>query len=174
MAPTTEELAQAVGAEAAHQFQEATKKITHCLGQLGDEQVWWRQAETQNSIANILLHLCGNVRQWIISGIGGASDIRDRPKEFSDRQMISKAELRQRLETVVQEACEILAKTTPEELLKSRRIQGFDVTTVEAIFKTVTHFVGHAHQVVYITRCLLGDSYRFEWAPTTKEQGAPK
>jgi uncharacterized damage-inducible protein DinB len=174
MAPTSEELARAVGSEAAHQFREAAGKINHCLSQLSDEQVWWRQAQSQNSIANVLLHLCGNMRQWIISGIGGAPDIRDRPGEFSQRQAIPKAELQQRLDDVVREACGILAGTTPEDLLARQRIQGFDVTALEAILKTVTHFVGHAHQVVYITRCLLGDAYRFQWAPATPEQGAAK
>jgi hypothetical protein len=174
MPPTSEELAKAVGDEAAHQFQEAMKKINHCLSQLSEEQVWWRQADAQNSIANVLLHLCGNVRQWIVSGIGGEPDIRDRPKEFSERQAIPKAELWQRLNDVVDQACTVLANTTASELLAPRRIQGFDVTAVGAIFKTVTHFVGHAHQIVYITRCLLGEAYRFEWAPATAEQGAPK
>jgi uncharacterized damage-inducible protein DinB len=174
MSPTIEELTGAVDSEAAHQLQEATKKITHCLSQLSDEQVWWRQSDSQNSIANVLLHLCGNVRQWIVSGIGGEPDIRDRPKEFSERQMIPKAELLRRLDDVVGHATAVLSRVSAAELLTSRRVQGFDVTGLEAIFKVVTHFVGHAHQIVYITRYLLGDAYRFEWAPTTPEQGVAK
>jgi hypothetical protein len=66
----------------------------------------------------------------------------------------------------------VLAKTTATDLLRRRRIQGFDVTALGAIFDSVPHFVGHTHQIVYITRCLLGDAYRFEWVPETSEQGA--
>ena len=73
MASTTEELAQAVVYEAADRLKESVAKIKHCLNQLGDEQVWWRQSESQNSIGNIILHLCGNLRQWIVSGVGTRS-----------------------------------------------------------------------------------------------------
>jgi hypothetical protein len=73
----------------------------------------------------------------------------------------------------VAEADQALAKLEPARLLEARRIQGFDVTFLHAILDTAAHFVGHTHQVVYITRMRLGDSYRFEWAPATAEQGAP-
>jgi hypothetical protein len=171
MSARTEELAQAVATEAGNRLAESVKKIKHCLSQLNDEQVWWRQAESQNSIANIILHLCGNVRQWIISGIGGKPDIRDRPSEFSERRMISKAELLRCLDEVTEEARAVLAKSTAAGLLGRRRIQGFDVTVLGAVFDSVPHFVGHTHQIVYITRSLLGDAYRFEWKPETPEQG---
>jgi len=174
MSPTTEELAGAVATEASNRLAESARKIQHCLNQLSEEQVWWRQSESQNSIANILLHLCGNVRQWIVSGIGGQPDLRDRPQEFSQRRAIPKAELLQQLDDVVRDATAVLSETTAADLLARRRIQGFDVTALAAIFDSVTHFVGHTHQIVYITRSLLGDAYRFQWAPATPEQGAPQ
>lgn len=172
MTPTPEELAQAVVSEAVVRLEESVKKIKHCVSQLDDEQVWWRQSESQNSIANIVLHLCGNVRQWIVSGIGGQADNRDRPTEFSERRVIPKAELLTQLDGVVQEARAVLGKTTAPELLARRNIQGFDVTVLEAIFDSVPHFVGHTHQIVYITRFLLGNAYQFQWTPTTPEEGA--
>jgi hypothetical protein len=80
---TADELAAAVGTEAANELTSALGKIKHCLGQLSDEQVWWRPRPSLNSIGNLILHLCGNVRQWIVGGLGGAADSRDRPAEFS-------------------------------------------------------------------------------------------
>jgi len=173
MQPTAEELVYVLASEAANQLLESVDKIEHCLNQLSDDQVWWRQAEAQNSIGNIILHLCGNGRQWIVSGIGGEPDVRDRPKEFSERRVISRAELLQRLHAVVGQAAAALSKTTVADLLAYRRIQGFDVTGLNAVFHSVPHFVGHTYQIVYITRCLLGDAYRFQWTPATPEQGAP-
>ena len=173
MAPSVEEVGRAVVAEASLRLTESVKKIRHCLGQSTDKQVWWRQAESQNSIGNIILHLCGNVRQWIISGIGGQPDIRDRPKEFSERRMLPKDELLRQLDEVVEQARVALAKTTATELLKHRRIQGFEVTVLAAIFDSVPHFVGHTHQIVFVTRSLLSDAYKFEWTPSMPEQGAP-
>src|SRR4029077_4440954 len=81
---TADEMAAAVGREAATELTSALAKIKHCLGQLTEEQVWWRSRPSLNSIGNLILHLCGNVRQWIVAGLGGAADSRDRPAEFAE------------------------------------------------------------------------------------------
>ena len=66
-------------------------KIKQCVDQLSEEDIWWRGHESDNSIGNLLLHLSGNIRQWIISGIGGQTDARNRPKEFAERTHIPKS-----------------------------------------------------------------------------------
>jgi hypothetical protein len=126
-----------------------------------------------NSVANILLHLCGNVRQWIIAGVPRAPDTRDRPREFTERGPIPKDELLRRLDAVVREADAVLAAATERQLLEPRRIQGFDETVLSATFDSLAHFNGHTQEIIYITRLQLGDAYKFAWAPTTPEQGAP-
>jgi hypothetical protein len=170
---TADELAAAVGTEAANELASALAKIKHCLGQLTDEQVWWHPRPSLNSIGNLILHLCGNMRQWILAGLGGAADSRDRPAEFAERGPIPRDELLRRLEDVVAEARAVLARLTARQLLEARRIQGFVVTGVAAIFDSVPHFRGHTQEIVSMTRWQLGDAYRFAWAPTTPEQGAP-
>ena len=82
---TADELAVVVGAAAANELGSALLRIKHCLGQLNDEQVWHRSQPGLNSIGNLILHLCGNMRQWVIAGLGGASDGRNRPAEFAER-----------------------------------------------------------------------------------------
>jgi hypothetical protein len=158
-----DELAVAVGGEAGKELTSALAKIKHCLGQLTDEQVWWRSRPSLNSVGNLILHLCGNLRQWIVAGLGGAADGRDRPAEFAERGPIPKDELLRKLEAVVDEARAVLARQTARQLLKRRRIQGFDVT----------HFRGHTQEIISLTRLQLGDAYKFAWTPTTPEQGAP-
>jgi hypothetical protein len=170
---TADELATAVGSEAGNELSSALDKIKHCLGQLTEEQVWWRSQPSMNSIGNLILHLCGNVRQWIIAGLGGAVDRRDRPAEFSERGPIPKDELLHRLEAVVDEAKAVLGRLTARRLLEARCIQGFDVTGLGAIFDSVPHFRGHTQEIISMTRLRLGDAYKFAWAPTTTEQGAP-
>lgn len=170
---TTDQLASAVGSEASHELQEALNRIKHCLSQLNDEQIWWRPVESQNSIGNIILHLCGNLRQWIVCGLGGGQDVRNRPQEFAERRAIPKAELLERLEAAVTEAATVLPAVTASELLRVRRIQGFDVTGMAAIFSAVPHFRGHAQEIICRSRFLLGERYQFEWKPLTPEQGAP-
>jgi len=141
---TADELATAVGTEAANELASALARIKHCLGQLSDKQVWWRSHPSLNSVGNLILHLCGNVRQWIVAGLGGAVDSRDRPAEFAERSPIPKEELLGMLEAVVGEARAVLARQTARQLLEARRIQGFDVTGLKANFDSVPHFRGHA------------------------------
>ena len=171
---TADELAAAVGAEAAHELANALEKIEHCLGQLSDEQVWQRPRPSLNSVGNLLEHLCGNVRQWLVAGLGGAPDVRDRPAEFAERGPIPKAELRRRLREVVEEARRALERQTARQWLEARRMQGCEVTGLRALFDSVPHFRGHTQEIVHMTRALLGDAYQFHWRPTTPEEGAPK
>jgi hypothetical protein len=170
---TADELATAAGTEAANELASALGKIKHCLGQLSDELVWWRSLPSLNSVGNIVLHLCGNLRQWIVAGLGGATDVRDRPAEFAERGPISRDECLRRLEAVVDEARAVLARQTARQLLESRCMQGFDVTGLKAIFDSVPHFRRHTQEIIGMTRLQLGDAYKFAWTPTTPEQGGP-
>ena len=171
---TADELAAAVGAAAAHELDSARHRIAHCLRQLNETQVWHRSQPSLNSIGNLILHLCGNVRQWIIAGLGGAADARDRPAEFSEQGPIARAELLRQLDAVVDEAKAALAGQTARQLLEVRRIQGGEVTGLTALFDSVPHFRRHTQEIVYRTRLHLGDAYRFAWTPATVEEGAPK
>jgi hypothetical protein len=170
---TADQLAAAVGREAGNELTSALGRIKHCLGQLTDEQVWWRSRPSLNSIGNLILHLCGNVQQWIVAGLGGTKDIRDRPAEFAERRPIPKKELLHRLETVVGEAKQVLAGVNAGQLTQVRRIQGYEETGLAAIFSCIPHFRGHTQEIISMTRLELGDAYRFAWSPTTPEQGAP-
>jgi hypothetical protein len=168
-----DELAAAVGAAAAHELDSALERIKHCLGQLTDEHVWHRSLPGLNSIGNLILHLCGNLRQWIVTGLGTAPDVRNRPAEFAERGPVPKKALVRSLEAVVAEAKRVLAGVDAQQLAQPRRIQGFDVTGVAAIFDSVPHFRGHTQEIVHMTRLQLGDAYKFAWTPATPEQGAP-
>jgi hypothetical protein len=170
---TADELADAVGLAAANELTSALAKIKHCLGQLTVEQVWWRSRPSLNSIGNLILHLCGNLQQWIVVELGEGTDSRDRPAEFAELGPISKEELLTKLEGEILKAKAVLARQTASHLLKARRIQGFNVTGLTALFDSVPHFRGHTQEIVGMTRLQVGDGYKFAWAPTTAEQGAP-
>jgi hypothetical protein len=169
---TEHKIAQSIGQAAADELADAVSKIKHCLSQVSDEQGWWRPKPSLNSIGNLILHLCGNLRQWIVCGVGGAPDSRDRPKEFSERGPIPKAELLQRLDEVVGRAQAALLGLSADHILEHRRIQATDQTVISAIFDSVPHFRGHTQEIVLMTRLQLGDCYKFHWVPKSKEQGA--
>src|SRR5690348_3197444 len=170
---TADQFAAAVGAEASAVLRDSAELIRHCVAQLSDEQVWRREGEDRNSIGNLILHLCGNVRQWLISGVGGAKDVRDRPREFAERGPIPKAELLRRLQDALEEAITALHVVKSDQLMRKRRIQGFEVSGLGAIFSAVPHFKGHTQEIAHITRDLLGDGYRLHWVPAGPDQGAP-
>jgi hypothetical protein len=170
---TADELAGVVGTAAANELGSALERIKHCLNHLKEEQVWWRSSPGLNSTGNLILHLCGNLRQWIVAGVGGAADVRDRPAEFAEPGPVSKEDLLRNLEAVVAEAKGILAGITARQLEEVRRIQGFDVSGAAAIFDSVPHFRGHTQEIIHMTRSQLGDAYQFAWTPTTPDQGAP-
>ena len=136
-------------------------KIERCLEKLSDEQVWWRANPESNSIGNLLLRLSGNARQWIVSGLGGAPDARNRPQEFSERGKISQAELLSTLQRTVREVDGVLAQFDLTRILERRRIQGSDVTALEAILHVVEHFSMHTGQIILLTKLLSGTDLGF-------------
>lgn len=163
-------LANAFLSSAQQRLGRSTEHILHCVNQLDETQLWWRPTATQNSIGNLILHLCGNVRQWIISGVGGVPDVLDRPNEFADDARATKEELLGDLQGCVKEAQDTLAEVEPSQLLSSHRIQGFDTTLLPAILDTVSHFQGHTQEIIALTRQQLGEKYEFFWTPSTAEE----
>jgi len=141
---------------AAGKLEQLNSRIVDCLGRLTDEQIWLRGAETQNAAGNLVLHLCGNVRQWILSGVGGQSDTRQRDAEFAARGGASGAELAKRLQGVVGEAAGVIRGAAPERLTQMIRVQGHDVTVLEAIGHVTEHFAQYAGQIMYATKLLTG------------------
>src|SRR3954467_14763645 len=103
-------------------------RLRVCVESLSDEQVWWRPNEASNSIGNLVLHLNGNVWQWLVASFNRFKDERDRPAEFSATRDLSAADLLARLGQTIDEAAKVLARLTFEELLATWHIQGYTVT----------------------------------------------
>lgn len=142
-------------------LEQSSARIETCLGKLNEEQLWARGGENENAIGNLVLHLSGNVRQWIVSGVGGRLDIRQRDREFSARGGVSIPELAGRLRGTVEEAAAVLGAITPERLAERVVIQQYDVSVLEAIYHVVEHFSGHAGQIIFATKMLTGSDLGF-------------
>ena len=127
-------------------------KLRHCAAALPDEALWQRANESSNSIANLLMHLAGNVRQWIVSGIGGRPVERDRAAEFSARTGPSARALLGDLEAAVAESDSVLAGLSEEDLVRPCTIQGRETTVLAAIYHVVEHFAMHTGQIVLLTK----------------------
>jgi uncharacterized damage-inducible protein DinB len=136
-------------------------RIRDCVNKLEPDEIWARGHENENAIGNLVLHLSGNVGQWIISGIGGAPDTRERDTEFAARGGMETAELLGRLESAVKEAIVVIGRVTPERLTQRVVIQKYDLTVLEAIFHVVEHFAQHTGQIIFATKMLTGEDLGF-------------
>ena len=142
-------------------LKEYAVKIHLCLDELSDEDLWWRPNERANSIGNLLLHLAGNVRQWIVSGVGGAPDTRQRQREFDERGRLPRTEVLGRLDAALQDADRVLGDLDPAVLAQDRKIQGRDTNVFRAIYHVVEHFGMHTGQIAYITKLRTGADLGF-------------
>jgi uncharacterized damage-inducible protein DinB len=128
---------------------------------LSEEQLWWRPNEASNSIGNLLLHLSGNVRQWIVTSFSRQQDQRDRPAEFAERAGGPASDVLARLGATLDEAAVVLGRLTEEDLLTPMDIQGYHVTGLAAVYHVVEHFGMHYGQIIYITKALQGSDLGF-------------
>jgi uncharacterized damage-inducible protein DinB len=136
-------------------------RIESCLGKLTGEQIWARGGENENAVGNLALHLCGNVRQWIIAGVGGVPDTRQRDREFAARDAIPAPELAERLRTTVAQAVAVLDGVTAERLAERVVVQKYEMSVLLAIFHVVEHFSGHTGQIIFATKMLTGTDLGF-------------
>ena len=136
-------------------------RLRACVESLSDEQVWWRPHESSNSIGNLVLHLNGNVGQWLVASFNRLEDRRDRPVEFNAQGGISGAALLARLGTTMQQASEVLSRLTEADLLASFHIQGYHVSGLDAVYQVVEHFGIHYGQILYITKMLRNEDLGF-------------
>jgi uncharacterized damage-inducible protein DinB len=136
-------------------------RIQACLERLTPDQVWTRGSDSENAVGNLVLHLCGNVRQWVGFGIAGWPDVRERDSEFRARGGLAARELSERLNNTVQEAASVLRALPTERLTERTRVQNYDVTVLEAIYHVVEHFAEHTGQIIYATKQMTHEDLGF-------------
>jgi uncharacterized damage-inducible protein DinB len=133
-----------------------TEYLVACMKKLTDEQIWQRHGAYENAVGNLVLHLCGNARQWIMHGVGGVEDVRVRDKEFSANGGMSGAELIALFEATMDEAKDIIAAVPADRMTERVHPQGRDVSVLEAIYQVVGHVQQHVGQIILVTKQMLG------------------
>ncbi|MGA7340810.1 MAG: DUF1572 family protein [Terracidiphilus sp.] len=136
-------------------------RLKEAVSALTDEQVWWRPNEASNSIGNLILHLNGNVGQWLVASFNRDQDRRDRPAEFAAHGGLKATELLERLGATLAEAGNVLDRLSVEDLLAPYEIQGYNVRGLDAVYQVVEHFGLHYGQIVYIAKNLTGKDLGF-------------
>jgi uncharacterized damage-inducible protein DinB len=140
--------------QAVNRLEENTPKIKKCLDELSEPEIWQRPNASSNSVGNIILHLCGNITQYILSSLGATEDKRERDKEFSTEGGLSKVELFARLKATVDQATFTLKNINPNELTKVRSVQGYELSAIGIIIHVVEHYSYHTGQIIFWTKIL--------------------
>lgn len=135
-------------------------KVESCLERLTDEEIWWRPNEESNSIGNLLMHLEGSTRNWIISVAGESYSPRNRQQEFDERKHIPKGELLGKLRRTVTEGATILTSIDADQLLQKRPAGSEEVTVLWAIYHAVEHFAMHTGQIIMLAKMLSKERIR--------------
>lgn len=133
-------------------FEESVTRLKKCLNQLTEEETWYRPNEHSNSMGNITLHLCGNVRQWILTGLGKQNDKRTRQQEFDERGPISTKALIQKVDNLMLEVEKVLDSITSEMLLEKHKVQVYEETGLSILVHVVEHFSYHVGQMTYFVK----------------------
>ena len=136
-------------------------RIHDCATRLTEDQIWLRQSQNENSVGNLILHLTGNVRQWIGHSVGGAADTRDRDSEFAARGGIERAALLVKLDEVLDDAMATIRALPPQRLTEQITIQRYTVTVLEAIYHVIEHFAQHTAQIIFATKLLTGEDLEY-------------
>ncbi len=142
-------------------------RIERALDEILPADAWWRPHGRSTSIANLLLHLEGNVRQWILSALCGAEDRRERASEFAARDGSPVAQLLERLERTTLTAAAAVESLPPRRLSEPIRIQGIDTTGLAAVYHVVEHFSWHTAQIVWIAKLRAGPGHHIAFYDET-------
>lgn len=134
---------------ALYRIDESTRMIKKSLSEISEEEVWQKPNASLNSIANLMLHLCGNISQYVISSLGETEDKRNRDVEFSTTGELTKDELLKKLEDVVDTAKRVIFDATPNQLVQKWSVQGFSFSGVGIILHVVEHYSYHTGQIAF-------------------------
>jgi uncharacterized damage-inducible protein DinB len=125
-------------------------KLLHCLDAMSDDQIWWRPNEQSNSVGNLVLHLRGNIKQWVVVPLGGGKFRRDRNAEFATREPVSRSQLISDIQEAVDEVEKVIRTFAANQLLVRYPIQVYQTSALQAIYHVVEHFSYHLGQILYI------------------------
>ena len=145
----TEKLREELVTNALFRMDESTRMITKSLANISEEEMWLKPNDSLNSIANLILHLCGNITQYIISSLGEKEDGRNRDLEFSINNKESKKELLNKLKNTVNTAKRVVFDASTDQLLKTRSVQGFSFSGIGVIIHAVEHYSYHTGQIAF-------------------------
>ena len=167
------DLAERVAAESIGFLRDTyVPRLATALEALPEGDLWWRPHPDVIAFGTIMLHLEGNVRQWICSGLGDLPDHRDRASEFTAEDGPAGPELLARLSATIDEACTVIESMDEARLLAEFTIQGFATSGLNAVYHVVEHFSWHTGQITSIAKQRAGEQHGLAFYDEAKVNAA--
>ena len=134
---------------ALYRMDENTRMLSISLQSISEEELWLKPNNSLNSIANLILHLCGNITQYVIASLGETKDMRNRDQEFSKKDGLNKSEVFKKLEDTVDTAKRVIFDASADQFLKVRSVQGFTFSGIGVVLHAVEHYSYHTGQIAF-------------------------
>ncbi len=147
-------------------LEQMTGYIENCLDRLNSDQIWARSVGPENAVGNLVMHLSGNLGQWIGHYLAGRPDTRDRPAEFQEKTRLSAAELKARLRSAVDSAKSDIAALTAEQLAATVVTADSQTHVLKLVYQVVGHFQQHAGQIIFATKMMTQHDLGFYVTPS--------
>jgi len=143
------------------EFQKTKQLADRAIAQLNDHDLHVRLDAEANSVAMLMAHLAGNMRsRWTnFLDSDGEKPWRTRDAEFEPPSTLSREELTATWEAGWQTLFDTLATLSDDDLTRPVTIRGEAQTALAAIVRQVSHYGGHAHQIVLLAMHLRGPSW---------------
>ncbi|MFT4678575.1 MAG: putative damage-inducible protein DinB [Flavobacteriales bacterium] len=148
-------------AQVVLRISENPPRIEQCISGLTEDQLWFRPNESLSSIGNLILHLCGNIRQYAITSLSETTDIRNRSSEFNAHGNYTKCELLSMLKSTVQEAIQVVETLNEKQLMKTYEVQCYSLSGMGILVHVAEHFSYHTGQIVFLTKFLANKHLKF-------------
>jgi len=142
-------------------FDESFPRIVQCLHLLDPDKIWLKPNKNSNSIGNLVLHVCGNIRQYVVSGIGGRKDIRERKLEFMENVTTTKADLISKMDELLLDVSNVLDTIEPTDLVEIKEVQGFTMSITSILIHVTEHLSYHTGQIAFYTKLLEDTDLKF-------------
>ena len=140
--------------QAVFRLNENTARVEKCLKEFSEKEVWLKPNKSTNSVGNLILHICGNITQYIISSLGNEEDARNRDLEFKTSGGYNKSELLSKLNSTIQQAVKIIKSQREDDLLSVRSVQAYKLSGIGIIIHVVEHYSYHTGQIALWTKIL--------------------
>lgn len=137
--------------------EESLTRIVQCIDILDDKQLWYAPNLVTNSVGNLVLHLTGNIRQYLCHGIGGKVDVRERDKEFIPNQTLNATDLKQQISSAIFDGLTCVNAIQSDDWLSEIRVQVFNMNKFSALIHVIEHTSYHVGQITHLTKMQTGN-----------------